>query len=166
MIVDIKELFDAPGTELPLLGEIDLSGVDIWGQKIFCSPVQISGRFQNRAGIVTLKYEAKAVLQYNCDRCGEETSKEVKYEFEHWLARELVSGDDNDDYILVPTGSIDMDELVMTDVTLEIPFQLLCREDCKGLCPICGADLNKTTCHCERKQVDPRLESLKMLLDS
>lgn len=165
MMIDIKELFDAPGTELPLSGEINLSEVDIWGQKIFCSPVQISGLFQNRSGIVSLKYEAKAKLQYDCDRCGKETEKEETYGFEHWLARELVS-EDNDEYILVPTGTIDMDELVMADVTLELPFQLLCREDCKGLCPICGADLNETTCNCERKQIDPRLESLKMLLDS
>ena len=52
MIVDIKELFDAPGTIIPLEGEINLSGVDIWGEKIFSSPVQISGVFQNRSGIV------------------------------------------------------------------------------------------------------------------
>ncbi|MBQ8595558.1 MAG: DUF177 domain-containing protein [Oscillospiraceae bacterium] len=113
-----------------------------------------------------MKYRATAVLEYNCDRCGKETSKETEYEFEHWLARELESGDENDDYILVPTGMIDMDELVMTDVTLEIPFQLLCREDCKGLCPVCGSDLNEKTCNCNQKQIDPRLEKLKMLLDS
>lgn len=166
MIIDIKELFDAPGTEIPLSTDIDLSKVDIWGQNIFCSPVRISGVFKNRSGLVTLKYRATAVLEYNCDRCGKETSKEIEYEFEHWLARELESGDENDDYILVPTGMIDMDELVMTDVTLEIPFQLLCREDCKGLCPMCGSDLNEKTCDCNQKQVDPRLEKLKMLLDS
>ena len=82
------------------------------------------------------------------------------------LARELESGDENDDYILVPTGMIDIDELIMTDVTLEVPFQLLCREDCKGLCPVCGSDLNEKTCNCNQKQIDPRLEKLKMLLDS
>ncbi len=166
MIIDIKELFDAPGTEIPLSAEIDLSNEDIWGQKIFCSPVHISGVFKNRSGIVTLNYRATAVIEYNCDRCGKKTSKEEEYEFEHWLARELESGDENDDYILVPTGTIDMDELVMTDVTLEVPFQLLCREDCKGLCPMCGSDLNVKTCDCNKKQVDPRLEKLKMLLDS
>ncbi len=166
MIVDIKELFDAPGTSIPLEGEVDLSGVDIWGEKIFSSPVQISGIFQNRSGIVTLKYRATAVLEYNCDRCGKKTKRNAECEFEHWLARELASGDENDEYIVVPTGNIDMDELVMTDVTLELPFRLLCREDCKGLCPVCGADLNETTCNCNTKQIDPRLEKLKMLLDS
>ncbi|MBQ3561654.1 MAG: DUF177 domain-containing protein, partial [Oscillospiraceae bacterium] len=49
---------------------------------------------------------------------------------------------------------------------LEVPFQLLCREDCKGLCPVCGSDLNEKTCNCNQKQIDPRLEKLKMLLDS
>ena len=166
MIIDIKELFDAPGTEIPLSGEVDLSGVDIWWEKIFSSPARLNGVFKNRYGIITLKYRATAVLEYNCDRCGKRTSREEEYEFEHWLARELSSGDENDDYILVPTGTLDMDELVMTDVTLELPFQLLCREECKGLCPVCGADLNETTCNCNTKQVDPRLEKLKMLLDS
>ena len=89
MIIDIKELFDAPGTEIPLSGEVDLSEVDIWGQKVFRSPVRISGVFKNRSGLVTLKYRATAVLEYNCDRCGKVTSEEVEYDFEHWLAREL-----------------------------------------------------------------------------
>ena len=66
----------------------------------------------------------------------------------------------------VDLNGIDIDELIMTDVTLEIPFQLLCREDCKGLCPVCGSDLNVKTCNCNQKQIDPRLEKLKMLLDS
>ena len=75
MIVDIKELFDAPGTSIPLEGEIDLSQVEIWGENVFSSPVQISGIFQNRSGIVTLKYRATAVLEYNCDRCGKKTRR-------------------------------------------------------------------------------------------
>ena len=165
MIVDIKELFDAPGTSIPLEGEIDLSQVEIWGENIFSSPVQISGIFQNRSGIVTLKYRATAVLEYNCDRCGKKTRRNAEYEFEHWLARELASGNENDEYIMVPTGNIDMDELVMTDVTLELPFQLLCREDCKGLCPTCGQNLNEGDCACKKQQTDPRLEALRQLLN-
>lgn len=165
MLIDIKELFDAPSTEIPVDLNIDLSDIDIWGQKIFTSPVQIKGVFSNRSGLVTLKYKAEVLLEYNCDRCGIRASKKTEYKFEHWLARELES-EDNDDYILVPDGTIDIDDLVMSDVTLELPFQLLCRDDCKGLCPHCGTDLNVSTCDCNKKQVDPRLEKLKMLLDN
>lgn len=132
MIIDIKELFDAPGTEIPLSGEVDLSEVDIWGQKIFSSPVRLNGVFKNRSGIITLKYRATAVLEYNCDRCGKKTTMEQEFEFEHWLARELASGDDNDDYVLVPTGILDMDELAMTDVTLEVPFGFSAALSAKG----------------------------------
>lgn len=167
MIICIKELFEAPGIEIPLSEEVDLSGTEIWGQKIFTSPVRVEGVFKNRSGIVTLKYRATAVLEYNCDSCGKKTSSKKEYEFEHWLARQLESEEESDDYILVPNGTIDLYELVMTDVTLEIPMRLLCKEDCKGLCPVCGADLNETTCGCaSKKQIDPRLESLKTLLDS
>lgn len=166
MLIDIKELFDAPNTVIPVELEVDLSEVDIWGQKIFSSPVKIKGVFSNRSGLVTLKYSSEVLLEYNCDRCGIRASKSVEYEFEHWIARELESEEDNDEYILVPEGTIDMDELVMADVTLELPFQLLCQDDCKGLCPYCGTDLNVSTCDCNQKQVDPRLEKLKMLLDN
>ena len=41
---------------------------------------------------------------------------------------------------------------------------VLCREDCKGLCPHCGKDLNEGPCGCEPRQIDPRLEALKKLL--
>ena len=44
---------------------------------------------------------------------------------------------------------------------LALPMQVVCSEKCKGLCPVCGQDLNKAECGCERKVVDPRLVTLK-----
>ncbi|MBQ7217580.1 MAG: DUF177 domain-containing protein, partial [Synergistaceae bacterium] len=42
-----------------------------------------------------------------------------------------------------------------------IPTKILCREDCKGLCPNCGADLNYGECSCRNENIDPRLEALR-----
>lgn len=165
MKLDIKELFDAPGTQISVSEDIDFSDVDIWGQKIYSSPVHIDGLFSNRSGMVTFKYNAVSNLRFNCDRCGKSSVRKEENSFEHWLARELES-EDNDEFILIPNGIIDLDELVKADVTLELPFQLLCKDDCKGLCPICGLDLNEKTCDCKKNQVDSRLEKLKMLLDT
>jgi uncharacterized protein len=50
-------------------------------------------------------------------------------------------------------------------ILLEIPISPLCRPDCKGLCPICGNNLNEDTCHHEEEAGDPRLASLKALLN-
>jgi uncharacterized protein len=47
---------------------------------------------------------------------------------------------------------------------LEIPMKPVCRDECRGLCPVCGADLNEKTCGCEAREADPRLLSLKKLL--
>ena len=55
-------------------------------------------------------------------------------------------------------------ELVLSDLLLNLPMKHLCREDCKGLCPGCGVNLNREPCRC-KKQVDPRWAALEQLLD-
>lgn len=60
---------------------------------------------------------------------------------------------------------LDLQELLKEQVLLNIQMKPLCNENCKGLCPVCGADLNKEKCGCEKKSVDPRLEVLKKLLE-
>jgi len=57
---------------------------------------------------------------------------------------------------------IDLEPVLREQFVLAVPFAPLCREDCKGLCPQCGIDLNTGTCTCE-KPVDPRLAALKGL---
>ena len=59
---------------------------------------------------------------------------------------------------------IDLDHLMREQFHLALPMKPLCREDCKGLCPRCGANRNTTTCTCEVRWEDPRLAGLKALL--
>jgi uncharacterized protein len=56
---------------------------------------------------------------------------------------------------------IDLDPIVREQTLLALPMYVLCDEDCKGLCPICGQNLNESKCRCEVKPVDPRLSVLK-----
>jgi uncharacterized protein len=60
---------------------------------------------------------------------------------------------------------IDLQELVREQVLLNLQMKPLCDENCKGICPNCGADLNAGACRCETRKIDPRLEVLKILLD-
>jgi uncharacterized protein len=59
---------------------------------------------------------------------------------------------------------IDVDHLVKENILLNLPVQPLCREDCRGLCQRCGANLNEGSCSCAEEEIDPRLELLKRLL--
>ena len=71
-----------------------------------------------------------------------------------------------DSGLLMPeSGFIDLAPVLREYILLEIPISPLCRQDCKGLCPICGNNLNEETCNHEDESVDPRLASLKKLLD-
>jgi uncharacterized protein len=59
--------------------------------------------------------------------------------------------------------TIDLDPIVQEQVLLALPVSVVCKDDCKGLCPVCGQDLNEKECGCERKVVDPRLSVLKSI---
>ena len=56
---------------------------------------------------------------------------------------------------------IDLGEVVREQLYLALPMKPLCREDCKGLCPVCGVNRNRETCTCQQEWVDPRMAALK-----
>jgi uncharacterized protein len=58
---------------------------------------------------------------------------------------------------------VDLEQLLREQLVLAVPFAPLCRPDCQGLCPVCGTDLNREPCACDRRPVDPRLAALKDL---
>ncbi len=60
---------------------------------------------------------------------------------------------------------IDLASIVREYMLLDVPISPLCKIDCKGLCPICGENQNETVCHHQEEDVDPRLSTLKSLLD-
>jgi uncharacterized protein len=82
---------------------------------------------------------------------------------EHVLVRELAD-ENNDELILLESFRMDLDELVSDDIFLSLPTKFLCRDDCQGVCPTCGQNLNDGPCSC-KKTVDPRLADLLQLLD-
>ena len=68
--------------------------------------------------------------------------------------------EDDEEYLLAPDGLVELTELATNDVIPELPSRTLCREDCKGLCPVCGCDRNTTQCQCQVREEDPRLAAL------
>ena len=81
----------------------------------------------------------------------------------------MVSANPNEEesekLIVAENNSLDIDQIAEMALLLWLPAKQLCREDCKGLCPICGADRNEVDCGCDTRRVDPRLEGLKKLLE-
>jgi uncharacterized protein len=163
MKLTVGRLFDIPGERENFEGTVDFGWIELRGEHPFKTPVALKGAAQNRTGVVTLDYTARFRMSVRCDRCLRELDREESLEFTHTLVRELHS-EGGDDYLLIPDGVLDMEAVCAADVQLELPAQYLCRPDCKGLCPVCGANQNEGDCGCRRTKTDPRLEILKELL--
>ena len=149
MVIDLRRLYDAVGERLELDYSVDEKRLgEVKGHR-FSRPVIIKGAAVNRAGIVMLKYTAEFTLNACCDRCLTEFDRDYSFDFEHILVRELNNSDDGDEYIITESDKLDMDELAITDCLLQLPTKTLCKEDCLGLCPVCGTDLNKNECNCK-----------------
>ncbi len=159
----LKQLFQLEGEKLPFEYVLPNTEEKLWPGHPVASPVAVKGLVENRAGMVSLSFQARFLLRAECDRCLVPVEREEEYSFVHQLARSL-NNQDNDDFILVPDGVLELDPLVQSDISLELPTKLLCQEDCRGLCPKCGKNLNEGSCGCETKEVDPRFAKLLQLL--
>ncbi|MEI3507380.1 MAG: DUF177 domain-containing protein [Anaerotignum faecicola] len=73
------------------------------------------------------------------------------------------TGRENEETETFTGDQIDLADFVKRGIIGELPMKVLCREDCKGLCPVCGKDLNEGDCGCDRTIRDPRFESLRAL---
>lgn len=144
MKINLKQLFNINGEAKDIDYSIEadeLSGIKGY---TFGSPVSVKGRIYNRAGVVYLKYALDFSLLTVCDRCLKEMIKNYHFDCEH-IVVPSVSGD-NDDYIVADGESIELNDIAVTDMLLQLPTKILCKEDCKGLCMVCGCDLNESTC--------------------
>jgi uncharacterized protein len=113
---------------------------------------------------ILLQVAFQALINLECVRCLTSFQQNLNIDFTELYAFSPRYMTDSG-LIMPETGVIDLAPVLRDYILLEIPISPLCRPDCKGLCPICGNDLNESTCHHEDDAVDPRLASLKSLLD-
>lgn len=165
MLLELGNIFENEGGSIPFDLVIKTDGSDIAADPCFLSGIHAVGEIKNNAGIVRLIGQADFDYQAPCDRCAVLTEKHFSIPLEHELVRRLYSDKQDDDFLLVEGGEFDFGSICYEDAIFSLPTRYLCKEDCKGLCPNCGADLNAGNCGC-KKPSDPRLEALKMLLDN
>ena len=113
----------------------------------------------------------KTTLELPCSRCVEpfllpvENSFDLRYQPHAVNTGEGEREIEEDDLTTAfyENDQIDLRELMREQFYLALPMKPLCRDDCKGLCTICGTNLNRGTCDCKREWEDPRLAVLKTL---
>ena len=162
MLLDVRSILYTPGGKLDFRRELDLSDLEFFGGCPVTRPVEVEGRVRNRADMLELELSAHTVLDARCARCGRAVSLDKRVEYRCLLAQE-VQEEDSDEIVLLQDGQADVEDLARTAFILDMDSRVLCRENCKGLCPRCGADLNEGPCGCT-KEPDPRWAALSQLL--
>ena len=165
MILDLSAIVNFDGKKLELDGELDFTGREEQGVE-FISPVTVCGRLSNIGGSLELEADIKTRLGFLCDRCLETVEEDFKCYFKEILKKEdeRSSDEKNPEAIYFKGNSVELDEIVLNNIIVQIPLKHLCSEDCKGLCPNCGRNLNKGECQCDTRPTDPRFDILDKLL--
>ena len=99
-----------------------------------------------------------------CDRCLEDVEVKVTLDFKHKIDTESDAYDqseDLDENNYIDGYSLDVEQLVYNELLVGWPTKILCSEDCKGICNVCGQNLNKGTCNCEDTGLDPRMSVIR-----
>jgi uncharacterized protein len=163
MRLDVNPILHLPGSRIPFETSLDFSELQFGGTAPAPHPITVRGEVRNAAGALMLQAEVETELELICDRCAQTFVQPFSLSIDTLLATEL-SGEESDDIVLLEGTELDVDELVRTAFILGMDTKHLCREDCKGLCFGCGANLNEEACRC-KKEIDPRLSALQQLLD-
>ncbi len=108
------------------------------------------------------KFSAQVLTE--CVRCLEEIRQVLKTEFAELFAFNRNSVTESG-LILPENGKINLAPIIREEMLLAIPINTLCKADCKGLCPVCGENLNQTICNHKDEDIDPRMDVLKALLE-
>ncbi len=153
--IELRPFFEGDGESLNI--DCEFRPLD----NLFSSAVKVTGEIKSAAGLVSIDALAKTSITKPCDRCASVTTKELSVPVKHFLVERL-NDEDCDEYILVPDLTLNVPDLVLEDIYLSLPSRFLCKDDCKGLCPLCGKNLNEGGCTCKRP-VDPRLSVLSEL---
>ncbi len=161
MLLDLREIIEIPDREVPFECNVGTEGLSFESIKSYKGDLHAVGKVFNEAGILTLEGVLSAEMTCVCDRCGKEFDSVKVMD----ISARISDGESDDPEAFVLDGDkLDLDEVLSTIFLLDMETKFLCREDCKGLCSRCGADLNLGPCNC-KKQIDPRLAVLEQLLD-
>jgi uncharacterized protein len=165
MVLDLRALLSSSGGTVPFDYEPDLSELISESVSELAAGSRVSGTVRYGAGLLTLTADARAEARCVCARCLKEFDMPLHRHISVVLVREEDGGREDADRYVVSGDRVDIDEIVVTEFILNSDFKLLCSEDCKGLCGVCGKNLNEGSCGCVRAP-DPRLAVLGRLLET
>lgn len=172
MILSLSEIMTVPDGVREM--DIPLDAPDIRYQDMRYEfrekpPVHVRITNQNKKKVL-VEGEADYTLSIPCSRCLELVDTVIPVRVHEAVdfgrgAEDATGADsgeeDGQGFSWLDGYELDVDQMVMEELYLQFPAQVLCREDCSGLCPVCGKNLNLGDCGCSRTTLDPRMAAIQ-----
>ena len=144
-LVNVPEIIDNAGTA-HLTSKFD---IDLWLNKVLRE--------------VTVSGSVGFSIESPCSRCLKTVKADLRPEVNLVLTPEDKAGEEENDlnHETYLGDEVDIGDFIRELIAMSLPLKVVCSEDCRGLCPDCGVDLNEVKCDCDSARIDPRLEVLK-----
>lgn len=170
MLINLTDVFTSEGKVRRESFTYERTDVEYWGERypiLRKSSAEIV--FRNIGeGKVVLTGTMKLVLEIPCDRCLEPVQEALDLSFE----RELLSpeaeeqSEDADEQSFMVGYEFDVEAFIEGEISLNMPTKVLCKPECKGICRVCGKNLNEGECGCDTFVPDPRMAAIKDIYEA
>ena len=148
-MLNVSKALMYEGEEFPFEADVELEDTLLLGDPVaFPGTAHLAGQVKAIGDSVQVRGEMEFTASARCALCLKEASRAMKTTFDAVFA--LDPNPDNPDLYLYEGKELDLTDMATDAATLALPMQWRCRPDCKGLCPVCGADRNLTSCSCRQ----------------
>lgn len=132
------------------------------------SPVHLIFQLLRARNGILLKGKLCTEFILECSLCLKEYKQEICTDLDEFFVTldQLSETEEDEVFIIQDDETIDIEPMIFQNLVLSVPMKPLCSDDCKGICPKCGADLNEASCECAKEDFDERFNVLKKLKDS
>lgn len=162
--LDVARLKRSPGESVTFELMADMPPMEMTGEKIsFDEPVKAVLNATNTGQTIMVEGTVSGVLQLNCCRCLEPFHYPVEVPFAE-IYTTAVEKAKEEEAILFSGDILDVTPEALKCLIMALPMKAVCHEECQGLCPGCGQNLNQGRCGCAGTEVDPRLSVLRDIL--
>jgi len=169
MLLNVKKILETPGESIPFACELDFTQLELFYEYPLQTPVFISGRVCNRAGMLELHCHVDYMLDTKCARCLKPLQVSRSADILRPMATH-VENEEDDEILIIENDCVDLRAVVEETLIFDADLVHLCSEDCKGLCPVCGNDQNVSPCSCcveaDDGAANPFAEALRNIADT
>ncbi|MDE7247106.1 MAG: DUF177 domain-containing protein [Lachnospiraceae bacterium] len=170
MFVNLTEVLTNEDRVISMQAEAQIAEVSVGGESFsVCDSSPVNFVFTNTGrGRARIEGEAEFIFDAGCDRCLKPVKQKVELSFsrEVWAPDMAADPSAYEEQPFMDGFQLNVEDLLNSEIVTSWPMKILCKPDCKGICPTCGRDLNTGTCNCDNFVPDPRMAAIKDIFEA